>query len=148
MSERFSCYSSESREAVEYSMAHHDKGEHAVYRLVPNILVDILRDLPLFEGFAIGGSYANGRYKKGDDIDLDVLFENYPDPVDQQELLQELRRRFTINDIPVEVRAPLAKSALPEPLRIGLYEHHPNTPFVVRTEQVAKDWGLISDSNS
>lgn len=148
MSERVSNNPSESGHVVEYSMAHHDKGEHAVYKVVPQILVGALDDLHLFEGFAIGGSYANGRYKDGDDVDIDVFFDNYPDLAQNQMLLKELKRRFAVDGLTAEVRAPLAKSALPEHLRKSLYEPHPNTPFVVRNIQVANEWGLTVDSNS
>ncbi len=49
----------------EFSLDHHDKSGHEIYKVVPAIMQSVLHYYPELGGFVIGGSYANGQYMSG-----------------------------------------------------------------------------------
>jgi predicted nucleotidyltransferase len=124
----------------------HDKSEQEIYRRIPPILKALLNKYPQLDGFVIGGSYASGSYQNGDDIDIDLLYPSYPDILNKQRLEEDIHLRFQLNQLKAHIRAPLAASTLPEHMRRSMYERHPETPFVVRNQNVAAIWGLVSQS--
>lgn len=126
-------------------IGNHSKGEHPVYQIVPQLMQELLEQLRVIDGFVIGGSYASGRYKDGDDVDFDVLFATYPPALDRRILYREIERSFKTRGFVAEIRAPLARLILPERMRKTLYSEHPNSPFVVRDISIARDWGLSLD---
>lgn len=132
----------------EYIQGFHRKGKHNIYSEVPSVMTRLLDSMPIIEGFVIGGSYACGRFQSGDDVDFDVLFETYPDPVNMQILLRRIAREFRNQRIIPEIRAPLARLALPDQMRQTLYNAHPETPYVVRRLDVIASWGLMVDHSS
>lgn len=113
-----------------------------VYSLVPGLLQGILDQYQEVSGFVLGGSYAAGKYNPGDDIDMDILYENYP--TRQWEIYHSVMNTFEGNGLIAHIRGNFAKSSMSDHFRKQQYARHPNSPHVLRNLQVAKDWGLKS----
>ncbi|MCR4263389.1 MAG: hypothetical protein NUV98_01560 [Candidatus Roizmanbacteria bacterium] len=126
-----------------YAVEHHDKKRDDVYSLVPLAMCGILKILEPIEGFVIGGSYAKGTYKFGDDIAFDVLLENECKMQDVSDFLAYIEEEFNIRNIVPDIHAVLSRSSVDARLRKSIYSRHPNTPFVTRTFDVAQEWGLL-----
>jgi len=91
-------------------------------------------------GFSIGGSYAKGTWCEGDDVDMYLLYDDYPYPPEQSDIiLYAVRWAFTLQNLEVEVM-PLAFNAMDRNFLLGLIR--PQTPYVVRSSQIAEKWQL------
>ena len=126
-------------------LRHNNAGENPIYQKIPDMLAQLLDEIPEVQGFAIGGSYASGTWTESDDVDIDVLFNNMPDSDRYYTIKDDIRVFFMKRGIIIQIRAPLAKTLITETMRRDIYARHPGTPFVVRNENVANDWGLHSD---
>jgi len=125
-------------------MDYHDKSDHEIYKVVPPIMLTLLHDYPQLGGFVIGGSYANGQYMSGDDIDADVIFDSYPDSWQRKIGIEdEIRQLFMQNNLTLYIRLSLATDTIPSKYRLETYKEHPNSPYIVRNKDVAKAWGLV-----
>jgi len=119
------------------------KGTQEIYHLVPSILRALLNEYPQLDGFVIGGSYASGSYKNGEDVDMDLLFSSHPENHKRQQIEADILSRFQLNRLKADIRAPHATDDMSEVMRKSMYKCHPQTPFVVRNQLVAHAWGLI-----
>lgn len=124
-----------------YEYKHHE-GRHRVYSIVPRILTSILDQNQEIEGIAIGGSYASKKYRDGDDIDVDLLYLSYPQMDRAAQIKTDVELSFRNQGLPCHIRAPLAADSISESMRVTLYSKHLDTPFIVRSETVARAWGL------
>jgi hypothetical protein len=127
---------------IEYLSAHHDKSSHPAYVMVPKIAAFVMRSMPDVTGFVFGGSYANGKYAWGEDIDFDLLLDAYPVGFNRDLVSFPIRRAFNQQAFNAHLRAPLAANSISESLRVSTYDKHPNSPYVVRDSQILKLWGL------
>jgi hypothetical protein len=142
MTERDQGQNTEPEKTTAYFMAHHSKSEHSIYGVVPQVLAQVLDRFDYVDGFSIGGSYANGRYRDADDIDVDLLLGINLDVLSMELISREIQRMAGSSGLELHIRASLATIAIPEHMRVTLYEDHPDTPFVVRNQRVADAWGL------
>jgi|SRR3989344_3350212 len=124
----------------EFLFRHHE-GQHRVYSLVPQLAGQVLGRNEDLMGIAFGGSYAGKKYKEGDDVDMDLLFRSSPTRPRLEEVRTDIASTFAAEGLPVHIRAPLASETIAMSMRVTLY-HHPNTPFITRNSNIAKDWGL------
>lgn len=127
----------------EFEMKYHDKSNHGIYKIVPQIMQAVLHEYPEIAGFVIGGSYANGQYQSGDDIDTDLIFDEYPDSWQRKlNIEKEIRQKFMQEKLMLYIRLSVATGTIPSKDRLETYSEHPNSPYVVRNNGVAKAWGL------
>jgi len=128
-------------EFLSYNAEHH-RNMHEIYSLVPQVLSRVLRTLDPVEGFVIGGSYAKGTYRTGDDIDFDTLLGSNWNINELEDIRYIIEQEFNKNNMLPDLRAMLKRSSIDRSLRQSLYSRHPNSPYVVRSPEVANAWGL------
>lgn len=136
-------YTSRMSEAGRYFSAHHEKTEQEVYHIVPQMLGEILDLVPELDGFVIGGSYAAGTWKEGDDVDVDLIYSDVMfSGRGSDEIIEIFKSCESRWNITIEVRGRLVSPDI-DP-RIAFETYRPGTPYVVRSEEVALYWGLIN----
>ncbi len=106
-------------------------------------LEHILKEFQELHGVAIGGSVANGSYKIGDDVDVDLLLESYSG-ASIQRFSKRIEDKFqVISDVPLEIRAVLRRRDYPE--KESVLYHYPQTIFYLRSQKIKEIWNIPDD---
>jgi|GEM_PF-3073158 len=61
-----------------FYIENHDKAEHPIYQLVPEVSQILLEEIPSIAGIVFGGTYAVGSYKDGDIVNVNVIYDSIP----------------------------------------------------------------------
>lgn len=130
-------------EAGSYFSGNHEKTEQEIYQIVPDMLGEILDLVPELDGFVIGGSYAKGTWEPGDDVDVDLVYSDLYTGSRREEIMEIFRLCEARWNAMIHVRARLISPDI-DP-RIARKTYRPNTPYVVRSEEVALRWGLMEE---
>lgn len=132
-----------------YLVAHHDKAEKEIYQRVPDFFGRILDEYPDLDAVAIGGGYAAGYWKEGDDVDFDLLWSGYLG----DEMFLDIRAKLLVSRAQSIIgkgskeglrlhwrRAPWVRGIFsPESIERSRRE---KTPYVARDEDSVVFWRL------
>ena len=121
----------------------HPPAEQAISGILFTIFSQAFREIEDVDGAVFGGSYAKGTYQLGDDIDFDILTTVFIQPNRRLVIAAQLQRYFSVSGLTAEVRDFVPETEFTDETRWEHYDElHPDSPFIVRDEHVAKVWGL------
>ena len=98
---------------------------------------------PEIDGAVFGGSYAQGKFHAGEDIDFDLLINGGLEERRKKLIITSIQRLFTVNGLTPEIRAFIDVHQIRrENPDQDYYDLHPKSPFIVRNEDIALLCGL------
>ena len=118
---------------------HHNKSPLSVYTLVPSISELLLESMADIDGFVFGGSYAQGTWTSGHDIDVDILSQSLLPNERSLVICQVVIDAFNMMGFTVHIRSFVVAENVLYP--DDTYRRY--TPFVVRESDDVDRWGLV-----
>lgn len=119
--------------------AYHDKSPLKVYIRVPAIANLLLESIHDIDGLVFGGSYAQGTWASGHDIDVDILSQSLLPNERNLAICYATIEAFRMWGLSVHIRSFVAAENVLYP--DDTYRQY--TPFVVRESDEVDRWGLV-----